>query len=188
MSKQNLKHEVFELLSKGLFICSNSADHKIQKLYNYIEEELEKLKAYFEEINLVLEQGDEFFYFSRKENKVDIKRKLEKAMNWIDILDFFKSFDHSFSSGFRLTASDVQVRLKLDASLKNKLKNLKHLTKTDTELEAIDKLIDMLRKEGYAELENENTKSYKIVSSFSYLEQLILNIHIPEDIQDEIPQ
>ena len=46
----------------------------------------------------------------------------------------------------------------------------------------------MLRKAGYAELESEISDSYKILSSFSYLEELVMSINIPEEIQNEIPE
>jgi hypothetical protein len=41
---------------------------------------------------------------------------------------------------------------------------------------------------GFAEMENEILKSYKILSSFKYLEELVTNINIPEEVRDEIPE
>jgi hypothetical protein len=52
----------------------------------------------------------------------------------------------------------------------------------------IQKLIDNLTKDGYLELENEISDSYKVLASFSYLENLILSINLSEEVQDEIPQ
>ena len=43
-------------------------------------------------------------------------------------------------------------------------------------------------KDGYLEIENEILKSYKVLSSFKYLEELISNINIPEEVQHEIPE
>src|SRR5690606_33283522 len=99
---------IFETLSKGQFISSNSSDESIRKLYSVIEEEqnFEYLYNYFLNINFILEKGDQYFYFSRPENKIDLERKIEQFFKWIDILDFLKSFDHSFSSGYRFTPSD----------------------------------------------------------------------------------
>ena len=51
--------EIFELLSKGQFICSNSGKDNIRKLYNIIDENFDDLYDYFKSINLVLERGDE---------------------------------------------------------------------------------------------------------------------------------
>ncbi len=188
MAKSKRKKEVFEILSKGLFICSNSTDTHIQRSYNYVDEEFDGLKEYFNEIDFILERGDEYFYFSKTELKADLTRKLETAHKWIDIVDFFKTYDNSFSSGYRFTPAEIQVKLKVDALLKNKLSALKRYTKQENEGDGIQRLIDLLKREGYVELENEISASYKILSSFAYLEQLVLSIHIPEDVQNEITE
>src|SRR5688572_4180035 len=97
--------EIFEILSKGQFICSNSSEKKISNLYKVIEDEdnYELLYDYFRNINFTLEKGDEYFYFSRVEAKADLERKLEYAYRWIDIVDFFQTYNHSFTSNFRFT-------------------------------------------------------------------------------------
>jgi hypothetical protein len=72
--------EIFEILSSGQFICSNSADARISKLYDVIDDndKYELLYDYFSAIGFLLEKGDEFYYFSRKnESKADLERKLE---------------------------------------------------------------------------------------------------------------
>ena len=59
--------EIFELLSKGEFICSNASDDRTRKLYDIIDDKdnFEALTEYFDAINFKLERGDEFFYFSK---------------------------------------------------------------------------------------------------------------------------
>jgi len=54
--------------------------------------------------------------------------------------------------------------------------------------EVANKIVELLCKEGFAEIENEILKSYKVLSSFKYLEELINNINIPEEVQHEIPE
>ena len=54
--------------------------------------------------------------------------------------------------------------------------------------EIVFKIIESLCKDGYAEIENEILKSYKVLSSFKYLEELINNINIPDEVQHEIPE
>nr|WP_320000324.1 hypothetical protein [uncultured Draconibacterium sp.] len=188
MATYNLKKDVFELLSKGGFICSNSSKPQTQKLYNYIDENFDKLEDYFIEINYFLTQGDEYYHFTRPEQKVDISRKLEQAFRWIDIVDFFKSYDSSFGSGYRFEPQEISVQLKVNATLKSKLKALKKYTGTDNELDGIKKLVERLRSDGFAELEDEISDSYKVLASFSYLEALILNINPSEEVKDEIPE
>jgi len=180
--------EIFEILSKGQFISSNSSDERIRKLFGVVEDNFTELTSYFAEINFKLERGDEYYYFSRPENRADLERKIESAYKWIDILDFFKAHDNAFGPGYRFTPAEILVKLNVDAMLKGKLAGLKRYTKDDKFDAAIQKLIELLCREGFAELENEVTNSYKVLASFSYLENLIMSIHIPEEIQNEIPE
>ena len=186
--------EIFEILSSGQFICSNSGDARISKLYDIIDdnEKYELLYDYFSAIGFLLEKGDEFYYFSRKnESKADLERKLETACKWIDILDFFKTFDNAFVSGYSFTTQEIVVRIKVDAVLKSKADGLRKIFRLEDKTpydEVIAKVIDNLCKDGFAEIENEILKSYKILSSFKYLEELVTNINIPEEVQNEIPE
>lgn len=186
--------EIFEILSGGQFICSNSADARISKLYDVIDdnEKYELLYDYFSVIGFLLEKGDEFYYFSRKnESKADLERKLEIACKWIDILDFFKTFDNAFVSGYSFTTQEIVVRIKVDAVLKSKADGLRKVFRLEDKTpydEVIAKVIDNLCKDGFAEIENEILKSFKILSSFKYLEELVTNINIPEEVQNEIPE
>lgn len=146
---------------------------------------------YFLAINFLLERGDEFYYFSRIEKKVDLERKLEIAFRWIDIVDFFKSFDNSFASGYSFSPSEVAVKINVDAVLKNKADGIRNTLKLDDKTpynEIVSKAIESLIRDGYVEMENEILKSYKVLASFKYLEELISNINIPEGVQHEIPE
>lgn len=186
--------EIFEILSSGQFICSNSTDIRIAKLYDIIDDadKYELLRDYFSTIGFILEKGDEYCYFSRKnESKVDLERKLEAACKWIDIIDFFKTYNNSFGSGYSLSPNDIVTQIKVDAILKDKADGLRKVFDMDDKTPydgIIAKIIDNLCKEGFAELENDILKSYKILSSFKYLEELVTNINIIEEVQNEIPE
>lgn len=182
---------IFEILSKGQFICSNSNDEAIRKLYSTIEEEqtFEFLYEYFLSINFILEKGDEYYYFSRKENKIDLERKIEQAFKWIDILDFFKTYEHSFGSGFRFSPSDILSKLNRDAELKIKVEGLKkHSNGKEKPSEILDKILTDLVKDKFIDIEDANFNKYKVLASFKYLEQLIMTINISEDAKNEIPE
>lgn len=186
--------EIFELLSKGQFICSNSSDSRISKLCEILDDQdnFEALYEYFFSINFILEKGDEYYYFSRKnESKADLERKLETACKWIDIVDFFKTFDNAFTSGYSFSPAKIAVDISVQAVLKIKVDGLKGILKMEDKTpyhEVANKIAELLCKEGYAEVENEILKSYKVLSSFKYLEELINNINIPEEVQHEIPE
>jgi hypothetical protein len=177
---------VFELLSKGQFICSNSADDDQRKLYNIVDENFDELYAYYLAIGFVLDRGDEYFYFTRKEARADLERKIEQAYRWIDVLDFFKAYNSGFGPGYRFTPSDILVQVKIDANLKDKLEQLKKPLGEGSHSDRVKRLIDELEKYGFAELENEITQQYKVLSAFKYIEQLIVSIHITEEVQHEV--
>ncbi|HSV09478.1 MAG TPA: hypothetical protein VLI68_01840 [Hanamia sp.] len=182
---------IFEILSKGQFICSNSSDELIRKLYNTIDDEeiFEFLYEYFLNINFILERGNEYFYFSRMENKTDLERKIEQAFKWIDILDFLKTYDNSFGAGYRFSPSDILVKTKVDAELKTKLESLKKYSAgKEKHLEIIEKILETLEKDKFIEMENTITHQFKVLTSFHYLEQLVMTIHIPEETINEIPE
>ena len=183
--------EIFDVLRKGQFICSNSPNEQIQILYKILDDDntFKDLHKYFDQINYILEQGNEYFYFSRIEKNVDLDRKLEKAFNWIDILDFFKTFDSSFDVGFRFTPYDVVNQLKNNADLKIKLNNLKKFSGDKKSYsDRIIKIIERLEKDNFITLENEVSETYKVLTSFNYLKDIITTINIPEEIENEIPE
>lgn len=182
---------IFEILRKGKFICSNSPDSYIQNLYKVLEDEntFDELYEFFYQINYILEQGDEFFYFSQKEKTIDLDRKIEKAFSWIDIVDFFKTFDSSFDVGTRFTPSEIHNQLKNNADLKTKLDNLKTIgTDKKNHSDKIKKIIEKLEKENFLTLEDEISETFKVLNSFNYLKDLINTINIPEEIANEIPK
>ena len=55
---------IFEVLSKGNFVNSNSNNLEQRELYTVIDENVDQLTDYFVKIGFVLEQGDDYFYFS----------------------------------------------------------------------------------------------------------------------------
>ncbi|MCC5920745.1 MAG: hypothetical protein LAT68_10570 [Cyclobacteriaceae bacterium] len=182
--------EIFKILSKGQFISSNSSLKSMRTLYEIIDDEVnfERLHEYFSHIHFILERGDEYFYFSRNENKVDLENKLRAAFRWIDILDFLKTYDNIFGVGYRFSVSDIMVRIKTDAALESKLEGLKRHADKEKHQEIIEKILKKLSDESFIELENELSGQYKVLAAFKYLEQLILTINIPEEIKHEIPK
>jgi len=183
--------EIFEILRKGQFISSNSPNEDIQALYRIIDDEdtFDDLQEYYYQISYILEKGDEYYYFSRKEKKIDLERKIDKAFDWIDIVDFFKTYNSSFDVGTRFTPSEIHNQLKNNADLKSKLENLKKVKASKKSyLDRINKLIEILEKENFITLENEILETYKVLTSFNYLKDLINSINIPEDIENEIPE
>jgi len=183
--------DIFEILRRGQFICDNSPNQEIQSLYNIMEDKdtFDDLYAYFKQINYSLEQGNGYFYFSRNEKNVSLDRKLDKAFEWIDWLDFLKSYDNTFDVGFKFTPAEITSQLKNNADLKNKLENLKNIRGNKrSHDERIREIIKNLERENFIALEEEFSETYKVLNSFHYLKDLISIINIPEEIENEIPE
>ncbi|RYM34190.1 hypothetical protein ERX46_09540 [Brumimicrobium glaciale] len=183
--------EIFDVLRRGQFICSNSPNEHIQTLYRVLEYDktFEDLYAYFYQINYILEHGNEYFYFSRDEKNVDLDRKLRKAFEWIDVLDFFKTFDSSFDVGYRFSPSDIINQLKNNADLTSKFDYLKKVSGDKTShSDRVKKIIGKLVDDNFIMLEDEISETYKVMTSFNYLKEIITAINIPEEVENEIPE
>lgn len=54
--------------------------------------------------------------------------------------------------------------------------------------EVVEKLVSELEKAGMIELENEHDNTYKVLTAFHYMEDLVNCITISEEMNDEISQ
>jgi|SRR5690554_1112982 len=182
--------EIFKRLSRGEFINADSPDREVRQLFTVMEEEVnfELLDEYFRHLQFHLERGEGYFYFSRPETRANLERKIERAYEWIDLLDFFKTFHTAFGSGFRFSPAEILTELKTNVDLENKLEGLKSQTGKETHADILEKVLKKMRDDCFIEIENSITGQYKVLSSFSYLEQLILAIHISTPEEDEIPK
>lgn len=177
---------IFEYLQKGLFISSNSTNEEIRMLYNDIDENFESLYYYFSKINYILERGYEYFYFSRIEPKATLEQKIMRAYYWIDVLDFFKTYDETFGPGYRFQPEQILVESNINVVLQNKLDSIrKHFSDKDIRKEVLENMVRQLTKESFLELENEKNNTYKVMSSWHYLEKLIESINIFDETEDE---
>ena len=110
--------EVFQRLSRGQFISSNSIDAETRAIYADIEENQQEYEDYFAKIDFVLSSGDGFYYFSRKEAKVITENKLQSLFSWIDYLDFLKTYDTAFDAGTQFSLVQMEVKLATIPGLK----------------------------------------------------------------------
>ena len=127
---------IFEYLQKGLFISSNSTSEEVRDMYN--------------------ERGNEYFFFSRIEPKATLEQKIMRAYYWIDVLDFFKTYDETFGPGFRFQPEQILVETNINMLLQNKLDGMrKHFSDKDIRKEVLENMIRQLTKDSFLEQENE---------------------------------
>jgi len=176
---------IYELLSKGTFLSVDTTDNEAKHLYADIEENYADYEAYFLELGLRLESGDGYYYFSRtKEAKLTIEQKLQSFAQWVDIMDFLKTYDITFSTGFQFRSTHILERINLDVELRDKARKL--FRKQNTNQEVVEKLIGELVGMGFAEIINEQDGTYKVTAAFRYAEDMVNLITIYNE--EEMPE
>lgn len=181
--------KIFEYLQKGLLISSNSMDEEVRKMYFAIEEHYEDMYEYFSQINYCLERGNEYFHFSRTEPKATLEQKVTKAYYWIDVLDFFKTYDEAFGVGTRFRQEAILMEVGINVVLQNKVDGMKkHFSGKGMRREILQSMLERLKRESFIELENPDTNTYKVMTAWNYLEQLVASIQITEETEDEKPE
>ena len=163
--------EIFEILSRGGFISQNSISQQRAHLYDAIEDDFQQYQEYYEGIGFLLEGGNGYYYFSRTESKVELADKIQRMIGWIDRLDFLKTFNSTFGSGFSFRKSNILEKFSSDIELKEKARHLYADLKTNDE--KLDKLIADMERQGFIELENDLDGTYKVTAAFHYIEELI---------------
>lgn len=179
-------NEVFQRLSRGRFICSNSVEPAERAIYNDIEECLAEYADFFAKIDFHLSAGDGYYYFSRNETKVDTTNKLRALLPWIDYLDVLKTYDTTFDAGTSFYASRLAARAVSDIELKDKMSRLFKDRKSINE--KAEALIEELVRQGYAEEVNAVDGRYQVTNAFRYIINMLECINIDEEIEDEIPE
>ena len=175
--------EIFDILSKGQFVCSNAIDSQRRHLYQYIEENFEKLEPKYSEIGFQLEDGNNYYYFSRpNESNQNVESKIEKALRWLDILAFFTTFRKDLCRGARFQPYDILKQVEINLSLKEQLVDLQKRTNPGKNYqEMLNDLIKEIQKEGLIDLENEIDQTWKILDSWDYMEKLVMAVNIQDD-------
>lgn len=174
--------EIFEILSRGGFISQNSISQQRAHLYDAIEDDFQQYQEYYEGIGFLLEGGNGYYYFSRTESKVELADKIQRMIGWIDRLDFLKTFNSTFGSGFSFRKSNILEKFSSDIELKEKARHL--YTDLKTNDEKMDKLIADMERQGFIELENDFDGTYKVTAAFHYIEELIDCLTIIETEQE----
>mgnify|MGYP000579812093 CR=1 FL=1 len=179
--------QIYDYLSKGNFLCSNTSVKELRTLFSVVEDNFERLRDYFSHINFVLEQGNNYFYFSRKEPRATLEQKLQRFFAWIDIMDFFCTYDTAFGPGFHLLAGgDIGTFPYRHGSRDEAGRLKKHTGGKEKRKDILDTILDRMTKEGFIECVSDMNGTWKVLSSWDYLTKMIHSINIKNE--DEISQ
>lgn len=175
--------QVFDRLSKGGFVCSDSVSDDVRRIFVDLDDNREDYAEYFSKIGFILEEGNGYFYFSRKESKTALADKLKRFGHWIDILDFLVAWEPSIGPGFTFHQSKLLEKMDSDIELRDKASVLYDNRVRNSEI--CDRLMEELLKQGFAEAADEDaTETYQITSAYRYLEEMVELIAFNEE--DEI--
>lgn len=176
--------QIFDRLSRGGFISSDSVDENIRNIFIDIDNCRDDYADYFVKIGFILEEGNGYFYFSRKESKTSLADKLKRFGHWIDVIDFLKAWEPSIGPGYTFLLADLQVRIDSDIELRDKAKSLYENKIRNNEI--CERLVEELSRQGFIELLDDVAQRYQVAAAYRYLEDMVELIAFNEE--DEIPE
>ncbi len=164
----NKTEQIFEILSRGKFLCENFPDLHHRKLYSIVYDNYDSLYEYFSYIGYTLHKENDYFYFSKEDNNQQIENKLNSIIKLIDLLDFILEYQNDFGVGFKVRPSQILSCVNENTILKSKL--LKLDKSESTLYQKCKKILDSFVSKGFMALENEEEEVYLTLSSFNYIQ------------------
>lgn len=179
-------HDIFAIMARGHFISSNGTKDGMGRLYDIINnpENFDRLQAYFNVIRYNIERGNNYFYFSKtSEANSIIEKKLETFERYIDVVDLFASMDNKITIGSRFRPSEIAEECNANVRLKQKLQKIP-MYRSETLLNKVRDICDLMSRDSFLELEDEQSESYKVLDAYTYLLDVINAIAIYDDSSD----
>ncbi len=176
-------HDIFAIMARGHFISSNGTKDNMSRLYDIINnpENFDRLQAFFNVIRYNIERGNNYFYFSRlNEANSLIEQKLETFERYIDVIDLFASMDNKITIGSRFRPSEIAEECNANVRLKQKLQKIP-MYRSETLLNKVRDICNLMTRDSFLELEDEQTESYKVLDAYTYLLDMINAISIYEE-------
>lgn len=176
-------HDIFAIMARGHFISSNGTKDGMNRLYDIINnpDNFDRLQAYFNVIRYNIERGNNYFYFSRlNEANSLIEQKLETFERYIDVIDLFASMDNKITIGSRFRPSEIAEECNANVRLKQKLQKIP-MYRSETLLNKVRDICNLMTRDSFLELEDEQSESYKVLDAYTYLLDMINAISIYEE-------
>ncbi len=176
-------HDIFAIMARGHFISSNGSKDNMGRLYDIINnpENYDRLQAYFNVIRYNIERGNNYFYFAKvgEANSI-IEKKLETFERYIDIIDLFASMDNKITIGSRFRPGEISEECNANVRLKQKLQKIP-MYRSETMVNKVRDICDLMARDSFLELEDEQSESYKVLDAYTYLMDIINAIAIYEE-------
>jgi hypothetical protein len=176
-------HDIFGIMARGHFISSNGTKDGMNRLYDIISDpdNFENLQNYFSHIRYRIERGNNFFYFSKVDEAPSaVEKKLETFEKYIDIVDLFASMDNKITIGSRFRTGEIAEECIANVRLKQKLQKIP-LYRSETLHNKVREICDLMSRDSFLEREDEQSETYKVLDSYTYLLDVINAIAIYEE-------
>lgn len=170
--------EIFEILSRGHFLCENSPVRAERDLHQSCEREFGAHYDFFEHIGFYLIREDGYFYFSKELSVSATEDKLHMILEYIDLVELMLQFSATFGVGFRTTVSELSDAVSSNVVLKDRLDRLKNISKPQTLHAQCAKVFEKFKKGGFMALEDEHAERYIVLSSYHYIETFLNAIQV----------
>jgi len=178
MNLPNQSKEIFDILSRGHFLCENSPVRLERDLYQACEREFGGHYDFFEHLGFYLIREDGYFYFSKELSASAKEDKLHMILEYIDLVELMLQFSASFGVGFRTTVRELSDAVGSNSVLKNSLDRLKNISNSPTLHAQCAKVFEKFKKSGFMALEDEHEERYIVLSSYHYIETFLNAIQV----------
>ena len=167
--------EVFEILSKGIIVSTNSKKYEKAARFLSIDENFEEFDKSVAKIGFYLVGENGYFYLSKPLKRDEEEKFFNSHKDVILAIALLKKLFVHLEASHRIKKSDFIVRIK---SKLNEVEDIiKALFKTTDIMEVNDKLFNLLEKNSV--LENISGEEYTVLNSVYYY------LDIVEGISDE---
>ncbi|MCI4669343.1 MAG: hypothetical protein MRZ79_14505 [Bacteroidia bacterium] len=161
--------EIFDRLSRGLFISRNTPNLPVSDLYQIIFRHFDDYKAYFKIIGFELEKGKDYFYFSKSETRGQTEEKAERLFKYLDGLEILYSLEPDLRPGSILMLEQHEEQLEKNRNLKKKSLKLPGKIGQEKAIDRLRSFCRSLEKESFMlDIDDRQTK-YLVLDSFQYL-------------------
>ncbi|MEA3227898.1 MAG: hypothetical protein U9P38_02375 [Campylobacterota bacterium] len=171
--------KIYAIILKGGFINENSSKNSNTEIYNAITTKESEIRAYFLPLGYILMHRSGYFYFAHDEAS-DKESALEKIVDYIDIVNFLKTVDNSFSIGYRFKLSSIENQLNSSIELQDLAKKMKGIN-SKSNREFVQKIVDKLKKDGFVEEVSTQNAEFIVLNSYDYIEMFLSEVEIYEE-------
>ncbi len=173
--------KVYDAFKKNSFICENTNEKSIKKLYTFCNEHYEELYDYFLILGYMLMRGNSYFYFVKDQAPSNdyMERKLKHIVKLIDYAEFLLVYDSGLNVGSIISSRELALAVGKEISLKDRLLVLNRGMKK-SDIDAVEYILKDFVKMVYAEVVNDYNGTFKILASYNYLKEISEKIKITE--------